>query len=894
MINAQSLSPTLLMKRVPTLTLFTKSAPLLCLLFSLMGVIGCEEDKKSSEVFMIRGGAEAGEMAGASTAGMMSMGGEMTTGGMSEAGEMAGAMGGDQAGTDSGRVRVIDNCEQLCGVYDICEASGESPWEDCLTGCALEDWEDLRFKSYVSCLRLADCSSLSTCSIPPPPLPSCEEACAVIDGCEAPFRLPMRLTQMGTCGSACQDSRWAQNISVCAQQVSPEICDQEPEFASCILNERGGECNEICAAQVQCDESIDLIECTLECLQEAPESDPLAERIRQNRRQCVTSAADCQGVADCLSPPPPPLSDGVDLACQVAEMCGVFEEGVCPEVMGEVARGLSSAGLSCLSEQLTDSCEATLIPCFAQGASVDQTVCNEYCLIASLCGGLEEGQSELDCADECGALVQEGASTFSAYTARVACNSAQSCDTFNACLSGAGTSDECVALCAQRVACGAEENADCLSRCNSRFSTERSRVERACGQVLTCEAFSDQCALSPVPACDERCAPLQGCDLAEITCVTECDNEAFIDEEAHLEQLSCVNSTARCDEIAECETDPLRGRACLAYCEREVNCGGDRDDREMCILSCARGDLEGDTASFELARDCLSGLDSSADCPTLDACFADQSLADLCTSYCATVEGCGFSSEDCLTECQATPSSLGDALGCVVNTTARSEGCSGAAECLGIPAPEPTPECARYCDGLKRCDPSVDLFFCHTDCLETPEGDLMRATCVDLVSCDDIDVCQTPENVPPLACADACTELDEACGGVAGEMGRFETLIDCTEVCGGIDLANGGEGAPLFADCLTEAMCETEALDACFSGTLTPAIDPLCERGWTIITQCNFQDLLMTTEDQFYLDCAEQIATDPAGQLALVECLEQVHMTDPTCFSALFSCPGIF
>ncbi len=243
------------------------------LLALALGACACDDEQPAASAtpdMMMDGGDPAGV-----TAPRPDMGGAAPTPDMGEGGAMELDM------STSGRVRTINDCEQLCGVYDTCGLGEASPWgADCLAGCGEQDWADRGFRSYVSCLKLEPCDTLSSCRIPAPPLPTCEEACALTDACDAEFRLPTALTQMGTCGSACADPTWARQISACVQRESLNLCGAEPAFAACILESRGGDCLDICAARARCDDALDPVDCAIECLMEALEDDALAERRR--------------------------------------------------------------------------------------------------------------------------------------------------------------------------------------------------------------------------------------------------------------------------------------------------------------------------------------------------------------------------------------------------------------------------------------------------------------------------------------------------------------------------------------------------------------------------------------------------------------------------------------
>ena len=875
-----------------------QTAKQLCVLAIALGFLSaCDDEETQENTPMIRGGETAGETAGGSSAGSSAG----TTAGSSagiSAGSSAGESAGDSAGTTAGetppRVRTIETCEQLCGTYEMCLAPDAHPWGECLEGCMGEDWDDQRFRSYVSCLKVEPCESIEACRIPPAPLPSCEEACATLELCEVDYQLPMALTQMGTCTSACADETWGRQISSCVQSNERRLCDDPRFFDECILEQRGGECNSICAIRAGCEEDLNLIECTVNCLTESPEADPLAEYNRQRDRRCLSEAAGCEAVAECLTPPDPPLSESVDEVCTLAEGCGLFAEGACPERAGEVLRGLSSEGVSCLIDTLSSSCESDLTDCFTQGVPASAGDCSQYCFIAATCDELPAGQSEFDCVEDCNTrAMSDLASDFATYRARFACVSTNSCADFEACIGGAAERDECAELCAARASCGSEEEATCLARCTTNYTTERSRVERDCGRLLTC-ASTDQCTVPPAPNCADYCAPLEACGVADESCLTVCDNAEFSDPEGHLARLGCANVSERCDFISECAEDPSAAHACLNYCAYTEGCGDEEPSTpsESCVLDCARGELALSQAlEFAPARDCLGALDPlSLACGDVASCLAPVNT--LCSDVCAEALTCGLPligdlAEDCEAACGAgeIPN---ETLVCSATRSARSEGCAGVADCFGFPIPEPTPECAQYCDALKACDPSLDLYTCHTECIANSDGDALRAVCTEVATCEVITLCQDQDAVSPTECLRACQDLDAQCQ-VTGDGARFTDLIACADRCGGVALAQGEGGGEAVSECINQAMCDAEALDACFSGDLSDPSLETCQRSWAVLELCGISATL--DEATFYTDCAAEYAADPAATLAKVECLEtNFDPTDIFCLGALATC----
>ena len=847
----------------------------------------CDGDGKregeGGETPVVRGGEQAGEEGGAQD------GGAGVEGGVEGGVSVMGGTGG--TGGVSGE-RSIEDCEDLCGLYDSC-GTAPSPWGDaCMEGCMEQDWESRNFRSYVVCLLDEPCDNLGSCRIPPPPLPSCEEACALTDTCEADFRLPTAITQMGTCGGACQDPTWARQISSCVQDNSLNLCDSEEGFARCILEQRGADCLSLCDALAGCDDEVDAVDCALECMMEAPEADPLAELQRQEQRGCVTSAGSCEEVSACLNPAAPAISESVERACVAGEGCGVFTDEACPEAMSAVAGGLSAEGVACLADQLEGSCEADLTQCLSQGFTPSEQACSSYCRAASICSALPEGQVEFDCIEGCTmAMSGQDPTALSAYQGRFTCAEANSCAAFSSCVELAGGAVSCEEHCDARSACGDTDRVACLERCESTPNTERVRVERACSALLSCDAQAELCALPEAPNCTALCAPLDVCGLAEEGCELRCDNEHFANPEPFLPLLSCVNSTERCDERAGCEQDTSRGASCLAYCEYQVGCSATEGSIERCVLSCARGELEGDELNaFASARVCLSAQ-VGASCEAQEACFTDGELTGLCEGVCATASACGFEAgaEGCLASCEADADAF-EGLACVSLSDSRAGGCAGAAACLGEPMPVPTPACESLCARQRECDPSTDLFLCHAQCIESDEGDVARATCAELSSCDALQACLDAEVTIGEACSTLCVDQAMSCAGEFGAEARFADLNACEERCAGVNLALGAEAEEAFGDCVSEAMCDEEALDRCWAGELADPSAELCARSWVAVNLCNMGlggFLMLPDEATFMMECAAEFAADPVATTDQVECLEQSLSVDPTCFSAI-------
>ena len=347
--------------------------------------------------------------------------------------------------------------------------------------------------------------------------------------------------------------------------------------------------------------------------------------------------------------------------------------------------------MNCLIDSLNNDCSSDLTSCFNQTEAANDNACSDYCFVASLCESLPEDQSEFDCVEECQMLVAtEDPIAFAPYQSQIACAGQNSCQAFSDCLSGTGTDDACVDLCAQRASCGVEDEMACLSRCNSLYATERSRRERTCGALLSCES-NDLCQIPQAPNCASYCAPVEACGLATADCITQCDNAELYQPESHLPRLTCVNASERCDYVEECLDDQSNANACLNYCAYLSGCSANGElgePSEGCAVSCARGELSTEDANLFLpAASCLAALNpNDASCGDVSNCL--DNAPSLCEELCSLVNGCGLPlsgelANNCVSACEAGEVSNSEQL-CAMSAAQREEGCGAVAGCLGF------------------------------------------------------------------------------------------------------------------------------------------------------------------------------------------------------------------
>jgi hypothetical protein len=718
-----------------------------------------------------------------------------------------------------------------------------------------------------------------------------------MDFCDEEFRLPTAISQFGTCGSVCEDATWARQISQCTQEQGRDLCESEESFALCILEARGGTCFNLCELTASCEDNINVVDCVVDCLNEAPNTDELAEYYRELQQQCIANSNSCEDAEMCRQQGLGilPLVENV---CAVEEECGLFIEGECIDLFAPIAQSLSLEGIECLSTSLTDACGTDLTDCFTQTTVPSSLNCNAYCLAGALCDTLPEDQSEFDCVQECNdSLVSDDPALSAQYQSNLICGRSASCGEFNTCLGQQGTSDEiCQAVCTQNTLCG-DEDETCLEQCQNQYQSTRTRAQQACDRLLTCEARS-QCQVPPSPACNAICAPLEACGLSDETCASVCDDRDLNDSTYFLPQLACVSASAQCGDLDQCDQDPSRGYPCLNYCRSQLECADNPQEMTECLQSCGAGDLNSqEQYSLLTHQTCLISLGADALCTEIDTCLASD-VDSGCEAYCTAQQGCGFEIDaECVSTCEADPTPILADLVCVLNAQNRGEQCGGVAACLGIEAPVPSADCAVYCDRLKECDPQEDLFLCHQTCMESNEGDRLRAVCTEFASCEEITRCIDADDLAPADCDTACVGLEETCGGTVGENQRFTDLFECRDQCGGVVAAEGDQGMATFGECLENAQCSEDGLDECFSRVFGPDIQGLCDRSWEAVSQCvagTFIEGLIPPEADFISECLISSAQDYAASESQVICVEDILQSGMCADGfSLFMCIGL-
>lgn len=826
-------------------------------------------------------------------------GGEVDMGEGGGAGEggvggVGGGMGGDGGdGGAGGGIRAIEDCDDVCAVYDECGRTDElfpGGAAECAARCGEAEALD-RFVDYLTCMQITRCEALEECRIPEPPPPMCTEICAAAAACEDDFRLPAGFPEVESCDAACADASINSDIVECADFVLDGACD-EAGFATCLLDERDDECTAVCAARAACDDALDPIECALTCFATPLPEDPVAARRVRLDRNCARNAASCDELAACAARNERPIVGDatIEEMCAANAECGFLDVETCAEDAAALLQRLADGAIDCFTDHFQNACGTPPYDCFTP-APVPERGCEEHCRVSDLCGLLPEDQLEVDCLENCqGALASMDPLLIDPYLPLFECAFLNSCPDVQACQRLAEPRVACREICQTQLECDADGAEACLDECLEGFNTHRAQAERACSFATEGCDNVNLCVTPPPPDCDLYCGPLDACGAANARCPVECDNAHFADPAGFLPAIACLNGSDRCSDRQRCIDDgPERGQACLAYCTTTVGCNPQAvESMEACVVRCASQGIAGELGmAFEAASPCLLEVGPDGACDDLRACLNDADPDDACPVYCAELDRC-LLTEDvaaCEAACRETndPNDITDAA-CVVNGRRRNANCGVAAECIDAQLPPISLPCAEICDAQARCDDAIDPFLCGQACDPEAEGIAIRAGCAQTAPCDQQMICDEPIDAIPPDCAAACGVI-AGCPGLIGEDGAvFVDFDHCQTRCAGASMVLGENFPARLQGCAGDAMCDADAVRECFT---TP--ENLCELGQEAVTACGLDVPLIPGLPPAVENYEQQCeALRPDQQAAQVACLQDA--ADRAAMGDLFAC----
>lgn len=836
--------------------------------------------------------------AGDSDQGPGGAGGEGGMGGVGGVGGEGGQGGDGGQGGAGGGIRMLEGCEDICGVYAECGVEADffpGGRAACLTRCAEAEQSD-RFVDYTTCMQITRCDQLQRCTIPERPLPACPDVCTALAACDPAPRLPAGLPGIADCAAACADPTLGRVVARCGLAAVDGMCDG-PAFDACVLAERGGACGVECTTRAGCDLQVDPVDCTLTCLNTAPPEDPVAARRASQARTCVRNAADCDEVAACEARRERPIEGTrtVEELCAANAECGFMSVDTCQQVIEPVLRRLAEGAVDCFTDHFSQQCGEPPYGCFVP-APAPEGGCEEHCLVSDLCGSLDN-QTEFECLERCQAALASGDPlAIDPYLPLFECAFGPDCATIIQCQDDSEPATACAESCHAQIDCNGPRIRSCLDDCFGRFGTDREEAERNCVSVANGCDNINLCSVPPPPDCAAYCEPLAACGLSDERCGVDCDNAHFAAPETHLPRTSCVNSTERCAGRATClEGNLAQGDLCMAWCKVRVDCVEDPDQTaEECVLECARGEVGGQRGLVLASSEaCLLANGPQAECGVLRDCLFDSEFHSFCPRYCAELGRCRLDNDAaaCEATCRANEqvAALFAEQACVLNARRRGESCEAVAECTGEELPEIPRACRDLCGAEARCDEAIDPFLCGLDCDPNTPGLAVQAACSRLAACDQLERCEDPPAAAPRGCAAACGVI-AACPGLVGPQGAFADFEHCTAECAGAAILLGAGFPAGLQECAEEAMCDAAAIGECFT-----VPEDICEAGQEAVTACSLDQSaipgLPPLVPDYLADCRALRQMDPAAAAEQVRCLVEVARMaagDPlACFNAL-------
>lgn len=791
-----------------------------------------------------------------------------------------GGVGGD--GGAGGGIRDIEDCADACAVYDDCDRTADlfpGGNAECLERCAEAEGRE-RFVNYLTCMQITRCEELQDCRLPQPPPPMCADVCGAIAACDDSFRLPDGLPEVADCMAACGEDALASDIVECARHVLDDACD-EPAFAGCMLDERGDDCVEACRARAECEDGLDPVDCTIECLNTPLPEDPVAARRVELDRNCARNAANCDELAACAARNQRPIVGDatIEEMCAANADCGFLTVETCAEDAEPLLRRLADGAIDCFTDHFQNACGEPPYDCFTP-APAPERGCEEHCRVSDICGLLPEDELEVDCLEPCqAALASMDPVLINPYLPLFECATLDSCPAVRECQRLARPNVACREVCQTQIECRADGNDECLDECLEGFNTDRSRAERACSFATEGCDNVNLCVTPGPPNCALYCDPLDECGEAVARCPLDCDNAHFADPSGFLPAIACLNGSDRCSDRRRCLDGELeRGLACHAYCAATVACNPQAlESMEDCVVRCARDGIAGEQGlTFEAATACLVEEGPDGDCDTLRACLNEADPDDACPAYCAELDRC-LLTEDvaaCEAACRATdePNERAD-IACVVNGARRNANCGVAAACIDAQLPPISRACGELCDAQARCDDAIDPFLCGQACDPDEEGLAIRAGCATVAPCAQQMICDDPIDMIPPDCNEGCGVIAGCDGDLINEEdGLFADFAHCQARCAGASMILG-EGFPSrLGECVNDVACDREGVAECFT-----VADNLCEAGQEAVTACGldqpFLPGLPPAVENYQQQCE---ALPPDQQAQQVACLQDV------------------
>ncbi len=549
-----------------------------------------------------------------------------------------------------------NTCIEACQGLQECGVVAADALQQCLGECEANlEMDPEGYQFIIDCtvefLVPAQCSPeafMNCLGLEPPTRPApCVALCEARNLCE-------RDEGMGemVCVQACQEGRLAGGGGLWGLQVP---CGRE---TTC---EAFGECLDAADPEAGCAAHcgvLDVCELGDEACPDACAEDFGRARNRAER-DCVEAAGeDCEAMAECEQPEPPPCAD---YCARVAECDLEAQMNVDP-------------------------------PPDPPPEAPDPAACIAECDDQHFADP-ELGLSRVACV--LGAPVCDPANPFQPEHAVSACR-------FDPAV-GEPFSRACLAWCTARLPCAGDDGdlAACVRDCGDGLEgADALRFAAASECLLEAEGCDALIACIPEEVevdCDEFCETVDGCGVGAEACAADCADAPDADAAGCV--LDATTRRRGCARIAECvgfeADDP--SPACAALCDAQAAC-----DVEIDIFRCGLG-CTPPPEGLGIRAACAE----LAECADIDDCTGlDADPSDDCVEACGGVEPCGGNVAECAAICTGREASgaaggdyAGDAAECLEGL---EDGCE-AADALACF--ELASDCEAGCQLLSDCNP---------------------------------------------------------------------------------------------------------------------------------------------------------------------------------------------
>ena len=462
-------------------------------------------------------------------------------------------------------------------------------------------------------------------------------------------------------------------------------------FDACVEHEGpAGQCSRFCDSLGACGLADDGAACAAECDAQFPRARDTAWRV------CVDAApADCEAVAACEPPAPPPCRD----ACARAFACGLeWDAAACTAGCEDAAvteRVSTTLHVGCVLGAsgcigATDSVEA----CYLDPAA-GSALCLSWCRLVDDCD--PDSARTLDaCALECalGFTPAEGLRLGAASECLLAAGPDAPCGTLRDCRIEPPAPD-CAALCGQSAECGFDAP-DCPATCAAAPEilagclAESDRLNRRCGGIAACFGYV---APPAPPACVAYCGAVADCDGSPDRFL--CERQCAADPEADVWPIraACL-AAAGCREAAACAAlDDSLSPVCAAPCRTAQACGA-FESQPACEAHCT-GFIRSRAVSPDYIpqiNQCLAEIGAPGACVAEPARACFQKAQGNCEAFCDDQIACqwwyfpgdeAFCRLDCEDRLQFDPDSQELAMDCTARFMSGQCDIDGFVNCTG-------------------------------------------------------------------------------------------------------------------------------------------------------------------------------------------------------------------